>query len=63
MLGGNGINVSIMLKNLGWESTALGFAAGFTGEEVMRRLEEMGVQKRFRSILPPEMRLRRSIGE
>ncbi len=45
--GGKGINVSIVLKNLGWESTALGFAAGFTGDEVMRRLEEMGVNHDF----------------
>lgn len=27
--GGKGINVSIVLKNLGIESTALGFIAGF----------------------------------
>ena len=32
--GGKGINVSIVLKNLGIESTALGFIAGFTGEEI-----------------------------
>ena len=31
--GGKGINVSIVLSNLGHESTALGFMAGFTGEE------------------------------
>ena len=31
--GGKGINVSFVLKNLGFESTALGFSAGFTGEE------------------------------
>ena len=31
--GGKGINVSIVLKNLGIQSTALGFMAGFTGEE------------------------------
>ena len=30
--GGKGINVSIVLKNLGLDSTALGYAAGFTGE-------------------------------
>ena len=32
--GGKGINVSIVLKNLGLDSTALGYAAGFTGEEL-----------------------------
>ena len=29
--GGKGVNVSVILKNLGIESTALGFVAGFTG--------------------------------
>ena len=29
--GGKGINVSTVLANLGYESTALGFVAGFTG--------------------------------
>ena len=45
--GGKGINVSTVLMNLGIESTALGFVAGFTGDEVTRRLEEMGVQSGF----------------
>lgn len=45
--GGKGINVSTVLRNLGIESTALGFIAGFTGDEVVRRLEEMGVQNGF----------------
>lgn len=40
--GGKGINVSIVLKNLGMESTILGFTAGFTGEEIQRRVKEMG---------------------
>ena len=40
--GGKGINVSIVLKNLGLDSTALGYAAGFTGEELIRRLNEFG---------------------
>ena len=34
--GGKGINVSALLANLGYESTALGFVAGFTGEEIVR---------------------------
>lgn len=38
--GGKGINVSIVLKNLGVDSTALGFIAGFTGDEIRRRLTE-----------------------
>lgn len=45
--GGKGINVSIVLKNLGVESTALGFTAGFTGEEIKRLLVEKGVQPDF----------------
>lgn len=45
--GGKGINVSIVLMNLGIPSTALGFLAGFTGDEVVRRLEEMGVKNGF----------------
>lgn len=38
--GGKGINVSIVLKNLGLDSIALGFIAGFTGREI-----EAGVKK------------------
>lgn len=45
--GGKGINVSVVLKNLGIENTALGFVAGFTGEELVRRLNEMGVKTDF----------------
>lgn len=42
-VGGKGINVSIVLKNLGIPSTALGFAAGFTGRETLRQLEALGI--------------------
>ncbi|MBD5459327.1 MAG: 1-phosphofructokinase [Lachnospiraceae bacterium] len=45
--GGKGLNVSMVLGNLGIESTALGFVAGFTGEEIVRRVEEMGVRSDF----------------
>ena len=45
--GGKGINVSIVLKNLGLDSTALGYAAGFTGDELIRRLNEFGVDSDF----------------
>jgi len=45
--GGKGINVSIVLKNLGLENIALGFAAGFTGDEILRRLEELGIRTDF----------------
>lgn len=42
--GGKGLNVSMVLGNLGIENTALGFVAGFTGEEIVRRIEDMGVK-------------------
>lgn len=45
--GGKGINVSIVLQNLGHQSTALGFLAGFTGKEIIRQLEEFGCQSDF----------------
>ena len=45
--GGKGVNVSTVLMNLGIENTALGFTAGFTGDEIVRRLEEMGVKNGF----------------
>ncbi len=45
--GGKGINVSIVLQNLGIPSTALGFMAGFTGKEIIRRLEEMELKSDF----------------
>ncbi len=34
--GGKGINVSTVLMNLGIQNTALGFVAGFTGDEICR---------------------------
>lgn len=48
--GGKGINVSIVLKNLGMDSTILGFTAGFTGKEIQRRVVEMGCQEELISI-------------
>lgn len=45
--GGKGINVSIVLKNLGLDNTAFGFIAGFTGEEVKRKLEAQGITTDF----------------
>ena len=47
LAGGKGINVSIVLKNLGIESIALGFIAGFTGQEIKRRVEEFGIKTDF----------------
>lgn len=45
--GGKGINVSMILKNLGVESTALGFVAGFSGEELVRELKELHIKTDF----------------
>lgn len=45
--GGKGLNVSLVLKNLGMDSMALGFAAGFTGQELLRRLRELGCREDF----------------
>lgn len=45
--GGKGINVSIVLSNLGHESTALGFTAGFTGNEIKRRMTNYGCKTDF----------------
>ena len=47
LAGGKGINVSIVLKNLGHDNAALGFVAGFTGEEIKRQLKEFGVTSDF----------------
>lgn len=45
--GGKGLNVSFVLKNLGVETTALGFLAGFVGEEIEKRVAETGVTTEF----------------
>lgn len=45
--GGKGINVSIVLHNLGIPSTALGFVGGFVGAEIERRLKRQGVRTDF----------------
>ena len=45
--GGKGINVSAVLATLGFESTALGFRAGFTGDEIERGVKTLGFQSDF----------------
>lgn len=45
--GGKGINVSIVLNNLGVESKALGYIAGFTGDEIERRVKDFGCDSDF----------------
>ena len=48
--GGKGINVSNMLKQLGYENTALGFISGFTGEFIVNTLMEKGINNKFISL-------------
>lgn len=45
--GGKGVNVSIVLKNLGYDNVAMGFIAGFTGNEIERELKEKGIDTKF----------------
>lgn len=45
--GGKGINVSIVLKNLGMSSTSLGFVAGFTGQEIQTQLRKLQIEEHF----------------
>ena len=45
--GGKGINVSVVLKELGVDSKALGFTAGFTGEAIEKGLADLGIDTDF----------------
>lgn len=45
--GGKGINVSIVLNHLGIQTTAIGFIAGFTGDEISKRLRGFGFPTDF----------------
>lgn len=45
--GGKGINVTVILKNLGIPNRALGFLAGFTGDFIEQDLREQGCQTEF----------------
>lgn len=45
--GGKGINVSIVLRNIGVDSAALGFVAGFTGKEIENGVKALGVKTDF----------------
>ncbi len=45
--GGKGINVSIVLNELGTPSIALGFTAGFTGEAIENGITAMGIKSDF----------------
>ncbi len=45
--GGKGINVSLVLAELGLKSTAYGFLAGFTGEEIKKGLSSEKIKTDF----------------
>ena len=45
--GGKGINVSVVLSRLGFESVCLGFVAGFVGDELIRMLDVDGIRHDF----------------
>ncbi|WP_270942367.1 1-phosphofructokinase [Romboutsia lituseburensis] len=45
--GGKGINVSLILKELGYKSNALGFISGFTGQYIESILNERGLNSDF----------------
>lgn len=45
--GGKGINVSLILKELGYDSCVLGFTSGFTGAFIKDCLEEKGLKTDF----------------
>lgn len=45
--GGKGINVSMMLNNLGIETTVLGFKAGFIGDKIAHLVEQSGINAEF----------------
>lgn len=47
LAGGKGINVSIVLKELGIESTTLGFISGFVGEEIERKIKALEIKTDF----------------
>ena len=43
-VGGKGINVSLALKELGDETLALGFVAGFTGKYIREKVSGLGLK-------------------
>lgn len=45
--GGKGINVSVVLSRLGYQSICLGFTAGFVGAELVRMLDADGIKHDF----------------
>lgn len=46
-VGGKGLNVSLALKELGNETMALGFIAGFTGDAINDKVKKLGLNHDF----------------
>lgn len=46
-IGGKGINVSCILSELDIQSTALGFTAGFTGDEIEKEIKDKKIKADF----------------
>ena len=49
-VGGKGIMVSKLLRNIGIENTALGFVGGFTGEYIKDWFKEQGLDEKFTQV-------------
>lgn len=55
--GGKGLNVSMVLKNLGVQSTALAFTGGWTGVKIESLLSRMGIATDFVYLQKGESRI------
>lgn len=65
-VGGKGINVAVILKNLGFSPMATGFTAGFTGEKIKKELSSLGLNHDFVNVKDGNSRINvkiRSKGE
>ena len=49
-VGGKGLNVSLALKELGNETLALGFVAGFTGKAITEKVSKLGLAHEFLTV-------------
>lgn len=47
VVGGKGINISVLLNNIGKKTKALGFVAGFTGYFIKSELDKLGIENDF----------------
>ena len=63
LAGGKGINVSIVLKALEIDTTALGFIAGFVGDEIEKKVKEYGIKTDFIKIENDVSRINVKIAE